>query len=109
MTQGAPIGRELPLNTRIGMLRQWLNEDRIKNAKYFVTNEDIEHWLHLNDYVAQEVRKAVENERRENIGASAFDRIKYIAEKDGYEKALRDIERKKAFTGAAPQDKGGEE
>lgn len=29
------------------MLRQWLNEERIKDGKYFVTNEDIEHWLHL--------------------------------------------------------------
>lgn len=33
------------LNVRIGMLRQWLNEDRIKDAKRFVTNEDIELWL----------------------------------------------------------------
>ena len=30
---------------KIGMLRQWLNEDRIKDAKRFVTNEDIETWL----------------------------------------------------------------
>lgn len=37
----------IPIETRIGMLRQWLNEERIKDGKYFVTNEDIEHWLHL--------------------------------------------------------------
>lgn len=36
---------EGPLRRNIGMLRQWLNEDRIKEAKYFVTNEDLEHWL----------------------------------------------------------------
>jgi hypothetical protein len=32
-------------NIRIGMLRQWLNEERIKDAKYFVTNEELEVWL----------------------------------------------------------------
>lgn len=31
--------------TRVGMLRQWLNEDRIKDADRFVTNEDILEWL----------------------------------------------------------------
>lgn len=30
---------------RIGMLRQWLNEDRIMEGKRFVTNEDLLHWL----------------------------------------------------------------
>ena len=29
----------------VGMLRQWLNEDRITDTKRLVTNEDIEHWL----------------------------------------------------------------
>lgn len=29
----------------IGRLRQWLNEDRIKDGARFVTNEDLEHWL----------------------------------------------------------------
>ena len=33
------------MKPRIGMLRMWLNEDRIKDAKRFVTNEQIEHWL----------------------------------------------------------------
>lgn len=32
-------------NIRIGMLRQWLNEERIKDAKYFVTNEELEVWI----------------------------------------------------------------
>lgn len=32
---------------RIGMLRQWLNEDRITDPKRMVTNEDIIHWLTL--------------------------------------------------------------
>lgn len=29
----------------IGMLRQWLNEDRITDPNKMVTNEQIEHWL----------------------------------------------------------------
>lgn len=29
----------------IGMMRQWLNEDRIKDAKRFVTNEQLHSWL----------------------------------------------------------------
>jgi len=29
----------------IGMLRQWLNEDRIDDPKKMVTNEDIAFWL----------------------------------------------------------------
>ena len=29
----------------VGMLRQWLNEDRIKDVDRFVTNEELEHWL----------------------------------------------------------------
>jgi hypothetical protein len=32
----------------IGMLRQWLNEDRIKTADNFVTNEELAHWLYWN-------------------------------------------------------------
>ena len=33
------------LKKNIGQLRQWLNEDRIKDADKFVTNEQIELWL----------------------------------------------------------------
>ena len=33
------------IRQNVGMLRQWLNEDRIKDAKRFVTNEQIEDWL----------------------------------------------------------------
>ena len=29
----------------IGMLRQWLNEDRIYDPKKMITNEDIIYWL----------------------------------------------------------------
>ena len=35
------------MNMNVGMLRQWLNEDRIKDADKFVTNEELEHWLGL--------------------------------------------------------------
>ena len=31
--------------SHIGMLRQWLNEDRISDPKMMVTNEDILHFL----------------------------------------------------------------
>lgn len=33
--------------SNIGMLRQWLNEDRITDPKKMVTNEEIKHWLSL--------------------------------------------------------------
>ncbi len=36
---------EEKLEQRIGMLRQWLNEDRIKEPDKMITNEDIKHWL----------------------------------------------------------------
>ena len=37
---------EIQTNTqRIGMLRQWLNEDRITEPKKMITNEDIIDWL----------------------------------------------------------------
>ncbi len=31
--------------SRVGMLRQWLNEDRITDPKKMVTNEQLERWL----------------------------------------------------------------
>ncbi len=31
----------------VGMLRQWLNEDRITDPKRMVTNEDLLTWLNL--------------------------------------------------------------
>lgn len=34
----------------IGMLRQWLNEDKIKDAKSFVTNQDISDWIFNDSY-----------------------------------------------------------
>ena len=33
----------------IGMLRQWLNEERITDPKKMVTNEEIKHWLDTKD------------------------------------------------------------
>jgi len=33
------------IKVRIGWLRQWLNEERIKDVDKFVTNEQIENWL----------------------------------------------------------------
>ena len=35
------------MNERIGMLRQWLNEDRITDPKKMITNDDIKYWLEL--------------------------------------------------------------
>lgn len=57
------VWREKKLRERVGMLRQWLNEDRIKDAKYFVTNEQIERWL---DITLSEV-----GEKREEVGKNA--------------------------------------
>ena len=37
------------LKKYIGMLRQWLNEDRIDDSKKMVTNEQIEDWLLKDD------------------------------------------------------------
>ncbi len=36
------------LNIPIGMLRQWLNENRITDHKKLITNEDIKYWLNIN-------------------------------------------------------------
>jgi len=33
------------IEIRIGMLRQWLNEDRIDDPNKMVTNEQIKRWL----------------------------------------------------------------
>ena len=33
----------------IGMLRQWLNEERITDPKKMVTSEEIKHWLEIED------------------------------------------------------------
>jgi len=40
--------------TAIGMLRQWLNEDRIDDPKKMVTNEQIEMWLALDPLKEEE-------------------------------------------------------
>lgn len=39
--------QEQELIVRIGMLRQWLNEDR--KCEPMITNEDIKYWLKLHD------------------------------------------------------------
>lgn len=43
---------------KIGMLRQWLNEDRIKDAERFVTNKDLEDWLDIATTVAEAIKTA---------------------------------------------------
>jgi len=35
------------LEQNIGMLRQWLNEERIDDVEKFVTNKELKHWLSL--------------------------------------------------------------
>lgn len=50
----------------IGMLRQWLNEDRITDPKKLVTNEDILHWLNLDEYkleVREEIIKKLKKQK----------------------------------------------
>ena len=34
----------------IGMLRQWLNEERITDSKKMVTSEEIKHWLEIEEF-----------------------------------------------------------
>jgi hypothetical protein len=46
------------INLRIGLLRQWLNEDRITDPKKMVTNEDLHHWLD------EAIESALEAERK---------------------------------------------
>lgn len=41
----APLPEIKTTIQNIGMMRQWLNEDRITDPKNMVTNEDILHWL----------------------------------------------------------------
>ena len=35
------------LEERVGMLRQWLNEDRITDPEKLITNYDIKYWLNI--------------------------------------------------------------
>ena len=64
-------------NIKIGMLRQWLNEDRITDPKKMVTNEDIKHWIgdSFSDYKRGLVIRieAVKNATREQSGAFKYD------------------------------------
>lgn len=41
------VNKARPTDLRIGMLRQWLNEDRITDPKKMVTNEELKVWLEL--------------------------------------------------------------
>ena len=37
------------IDKNIGMLRQWLNEDRIDDPLKMIDSEDIRHWLFINN------------------------------------------------------------
>jgi len=41
----------------ISMLRQWLNEERITDSKKMVTNEEIKHWLEIEDIEEEEEKE----------------------------------------------------
>ena len=47
----------------IGMLRQWLNEERITDSKKMVTSEEIKHWLEIEDefLIKKEKHKLLKN------------------------------------------------
>lgn len=51
---------QYPFETRVGMLRQWLNEDRITDSSRMVTNEQIMVWLKKED-VTPEPSQQVQN------------------------------------------------
>lgn len=51
---------QYPFETRVGMLRQWLNEDRITEPDRMVTNEQIMVWLKKED-VTPEPSQQVQN------------------------------------------------
>jgi len=51
---------QFPFETRVGMLRQWLNEDRITEPDRMVTNEQIMVWLKKED-VTPEPSQQVQN------------------------------------------------
>lgn len=42
-----PVTKKENFEVRIGMLRQWLNEDIITDPKKMVTNEEIKYWLDI--------------------------------------------------------------
>jgi hypothetical protein len=48
------------MNKEIGMLRQWLNEDRITDPKKMVTNEELLIWLTPKNYKAPLIAKIKE-------------------------------------------------
>lgn len=83
---------------RVGMLRQWLNEDR--GCKPMVTNDDLKYWLKLPEVI----EKAKKEEREEvikvalnmKIGGFMFtddyEKSNTVNDKrDGYNEALSDI------------------
>ena len=41
----------------IGMLRQWLNEERITDSKKMVTDWEIKHWLEIEDIEEEEEKE----------------------------------------------------
>lgn len=89
MTRAKSRTIEEHLQQRVGMMRQWLNEDRIQDADRFVTNEMLLHWLKLDELetlIKESKPKKVCHFATEN--GVPFDTDEDIA----YNKALNDYE-----------------
>lgn len=64
---------QYPFETRVGMLRQWLNEDRITEPDRMVTNEQIMVWLKKED-VTPEPSQQVQNVTQGKSGCNPRER-----------------------------------
>lgn len=62
-------------SVRIGMLRQWLNEDRIDSPKKMVTNEQLEYWLQapIKEHVDPRLYEEPQQEsNKEEVGKGCY-------------------------------------
>jgi hypothetical protein len=49
-TPGGDYSEGCDCYRRIGMMRQWLNEDRITDPKKMITSEDLIYWIKKKNY-----------------------------------------------------------
>lgn len=63
-------------SVRMGMLRQWLNEDRIDSPKKMVTNEQLEYWLQapIKEHLSEDMFKELECEHPNELQQLGIDK-----------------------------------